>query len=272
MEGRLRAEGKSEATVNKYIRDVKKYFDFVVRATGSADKYCDWEILQRYREYLGKSYKLSSANSMIAGVNYFLIFSGKKDLKVKGFKTQRELVRPEELELTRDEYTRLLDEACIQENERLFLIMQTLGSTGMRVSELPYVTVESLRTKRAIVSLKGKTRRVILPTALCVKLSDYAERKDISSGSVFVTRSGRPVDRSNILHDMKRLSKKANVDPRKAFPHNLRHMFALTYYRAENDIFHLADILGHSDVNTTRIYTTVGESKIAAAIENLGLV
>ena len=271
MEGRLRAEGKSDATVSKYMRDVRYYLRYVAETTGSASNCLDWDVMIDYRKHLASKYELSSSNSMIAGVNCFLRLSGRGDHKLQSFKLQREAFRSDELELTREEYSRLLEAARSEGNERLYLIMQTLGSTGIRISELPFITRESLELRKAKVSLKGKTRVVILPETLCRRLAQYSEERGIASGSVFVTRTGKPVDRSNVLHDMKRLSESADVGAEKIFPHNLRHLFAVTFYRSEKDVCRLADILGHSNINTTRIYTAEGESTVAAAIERLGL-
>lgn len=272
MKGKLLAEGKSEATVSKYLRDTKYYLDFVSEIKGSACECCDWDVIKKYREHLAAKYELSSSNSMIAAVNCYFRISERPDLRIQSFKVQRELFRPDTIELTLEDYYRLLSAARSEGNERLNLIMQTIGSTGIRISELPFITVESLKLRRARVSLKGKSRNVILPGTLCRRLSLYAESRNIEDGSIFVTRTGRPLDRSNILHDMKRLSRRAGVDPRKVFPHNFRHLFAVTYYKAEKDLSHLADILGHSNINTTRIYTTEGESALASTIENLGLL
>lgn len=272
MKGSLLAEGKSAATVNKYLRDVRCYFHYVAEETGSVSRCYDRDVMQRYRDRLAEKYELSSCNSMIAGINCYLRLSGRGDLKLRSFRLQREVFRSDELELTREEYHRLLGTARAQGNERLVLIMQTLGSTGMRISELPFITTEALRLGRARVSIKGKTRTVILPHTLCLRLAQYAERTGIASGSVFITRTGKPVDRSNVLHEMKRLSDEAGVEAGKIFPHNLRHLFAVTYYRSEKDLLRLADILGHSNINTTRIYTAEGEKAIAASIEKLGLL
>lgn len=272
MKVSLEAEGKSDATIGKYIRDARHYLRYVTDVTGEADRCYDWDVMQQYRDHLAMNYALSSANSMIASVNCFFRLSGRGNLKIHSFRLQREAFRSDELELTKEEYHRLLSTARAEGNERLYLIMQTIGSTGIRISELPFITTETLKSGRAQVSLKGKTRIVILPGTLCRRLTQYSERAGITGGSVFVTRTGRPVDRSNVLHEMKRLSVKAGVGADKVFPHNLRHLFAVTYYRSEKDLMHLADILGHSNINTTRIYTAEGESSIAAAIEKLGLL
>lgn len=272
MRAHLLAEGKSDATIGKYLRDTGYFLRFAEEMTGSVSGCNDWDVIQRYREHLASKYELSSCNSMIAGANCYLRLSGNSDLKIRSFKVQREVFRSDGLELTKEEYHRLLSAAKAEGNERLYLIIQTLGSTGMRISELPFVTTEALEHRKARVSLKGKTRTVILPATLCCRLERYAKAAGITRGSVFITRTGNPVDRSNVLHEMKRLGVKAGVDEDKIYPHNLRHLFAVTYYRSERDLLHLADILGHSNVNTTRIYTAEGERSIAAAIENLGLL
>ena len=194
------------------------------------------------------------------------------DCIVRSVKVQKQAFRAEECELTKEEYYRLLHAAREKGNMRLYYIMQTICSTGIRVSELEFITVESLESGRARVHLKGKTRTVILTEKLCRELRGYAKERCVRSGSVFVTRSGRPVDRTNILHDMKALCVSAGVSREKVFPHNLRHLFACTYYQVEKDLSHLADLLGHSSINTTRIYTLVSSEKQARQIEFLGLV
>ena len=187
-------------------------------------------------------------------------------------KIQREAFRNRERELNKSEYFRLLETAKKQENIRLYLLMQTLCATGIRVSELPFITVEAVRSGRAVVSLKGKTRTVLIPTTLRRELSRYVRDKDLKSGSIFVTKNGRPMDRSNILHEMKALCEEAGVDRKKVFPHNLRHLFACLFYQKEKDLSRLADLLGHSNVNTTRIYTCVSGDEQERQIDQLGLV
>ena len=175
-------------------------------------------------------------------------------MKVKSLKVQQQVFCPEEKELTRAEYERLCRTAQKKHNERLCLILQTICSTGIRVSELSYVTVEALKDGKAVVSMKGKTRTIFLTKELRKKLMRYISEQQISEGCVFITRTGKPISRSNIWREMKGLCTEANVDPRKVFPHNLRHLFARIFYGLEKDIARLADILGHSSVNTTRIY------------------
>ena len=272
MEKKMLSEGKSDATISKYLRDARKFLDYMQTGIRGKDVCLSQENISEYRDRLSENYKKRSVNSMLAGVNYLIGYCGRDDLKLQTYRIQRESFRDDERELTLDEYRRLVDTAAREGKDRLCMIILTLGSTGIRVSELPFITVESLISKSACVSLKGKTRQVILPGSLCGRLADYAAGKGIESGSIFITKSGRPVDRNNILHDMKKLCKNARVDPKKVHPHNLRHLFAATYYDKYRDLAHLADILGHSNVNTTRIYTAVPRKELTKNIENLGLV
>lgn len=271
MKTKMLREGKADATISKYLRDANCFLDYLKARIRGEDACFRPEIVCEYREFISKKYTKRSVNSMLAGVNYLIGYCGRDELKLQTYKIQREVFRDDESELTLEEYRRLIDTAAKQGKERLCMIMLTLGSTGIRVSELPFITVESLISKTACVSLKGKTRQVILPESLCCRLTAYAARKGIDSGSIFITKGGRPVDRTNILHDMKKLCKSAGVDPKKAHPHNLRHLFASTYYGKYRDLAHLADILGHSNVNTTRIYTAVPRTELTENIESLGL-
>ncbi len=229
------------------------------------------ELVITYKNYLGERYEVSSANSMLAALNYFLRFIGREDCIVKSFRIQKEAFRSREQELTREEYLKLLEEARKRGDERLYMIMQTICATGIRISELPFITVASLQSRRARVLLKGKTRTVLLPLELCNKLKNYAAKQGIEAGSVFVTRSGRPVDRSNIFHAMKKLWQNAEVAETKVYPHNLRHLFAVTFYKEERDICHLADLLGHSNINTTRIYTLISCEEQERQLDSLCL-
>lgn len=263
----LIANEKSRATVEKYLRDMRTFLAFA-----GEDREITKELVISYKEYLSRHYELTSANSMLAALNHFFTAFGWDSCKVKVFKIQRQLCRTKEQDLSREEYIRLLETAKKRKQIWLYLIMLTICSTGIRVGELPFITVKSLCTRRASVSLKGKNRIVILPPELCRELRQYAKKKGIQSGSIFVTRNGRPIDRSNILHAMKKLCLEAKVERSKVFPHNLRHLFAVTYYKKERDISHLADILGHSNINTTRIYTLVSIEEQEQQIENLGLV
>lgn len=267
FEKQLRAEEKSSATISKYLHDVRAFLQY----TGDMAGFTKEQVIA-FKQYLAEHYKLTSANSMLAAVNVYLRYVGYGDCVVKSFKMQRETFREQDRELSKEEYQALLDAAQKQGKIRLFFLMQTIAATGIRVSELPFITVESLRSRRARVSLKGKSRVVILPERLCRELLQYARDKQIKKGSIFITRTGKPLDRSNILHEMKALSKDADVKEEKIFPHNLRHLFAVTYYNAEQDLCRLADLLGHSNINTTRMYTKVSCEEQERQIDNLGLL
>jgi len=267
FQAQLTEEEKSEATIRKYVHDVQSFFEYL-----DEDKKVSKNVVIGYKQFLMETFTPCSVNSMLSALNCFLRWAGWYDCIVKTLKIQKEAFRSGEKELSKEEYYRLLDQAHKNGNIRLYLLIQTIGSTGIRVGELRFITVESLKSGRARVSLKGKTRTVLMPKLLCRKLKIYAKERGIQSGSVFVTARGKPLDRSNICHDMKRLCEKAGVPKEKVFPHNLRHLFACIYYSEEKDLSHLADILGHSNVNTTRIYTMTSEEEQARRIEELGLV
>lgn len=264
---RLEEEEKSSATIDKYIRDVRTFFAYA-GVTESINK----TTMIAYKECLITKYAAASVNSMLTSVNIFLKEMNWHDCVVKILKIQKEAFRAKERDLTKEEYYRLVRAAEKKGNIRLSLIMQTIGSTGIRISELKYITVAAINMGYASVCSKGKRRTVLLPEALCQKLKHYVREKKIQRGSIFVTRTGKNVDRSNVCHEMKALGREAGVMKKKIFPHNLRHLFALTYYRAKKDISHLADLLGHSNINTTRIYTLVSGEEQAKQIEFLGLV
>lgn len=258
---------KSEATISKYLRDLKAFMEWM----GEETSVCK-ETVIRYKEYLTRKYAVTSVNSMLAAVNSFFKRMEWYDCLVKALKVQREAFRKHDRELSKKEYLRLLDAARKNGNERLYLVMESICSTGIRISELKFITVESLSSAQVRVSLKGKTRTVLMPAKLCRKLRRYATAQKIKTGSIFITKSGSPLDRSNVLHDMKKLCSDAGVDRAKVFPHNLRHLFACTYYRVNKDLSHLADMLGHSNINTTRVYTQVSGEEQAKELELLGLV
>lgn len=244
----LAEEEKSPATVEKYIRDVTAFSTYII------NRELNKENVIGYKQHLlDAGYAIRSINSMLASLNSLFAFLGWEDLKVKSLRLQQEVFRPEERELTRQEYERLCVTAQ-KRNERLSLILQTICSTGIRVSELPYITVAAVKSGSALVSLKGKTRSVFLPKPLQKKLLRYIKEEKITEGHVFITRSGKPLSRTGIWREMKSLCAEAKVDPRKVYPHNLRHLFARIFYNLEKDIVKLADVLGHSSVNTTRIY------------------
>lgn len=255
---------KSEATVEKYLRDPKSF----VRYGG--EEPLNKELVVRYKQSLTERYAPASVNSMLAAVNRFLKWLGRGDCTVKSLKIQPRSFR--ERELTREEYYRLLRAAKEAGKERLWLLLQTVGTTGIRISELRFITVEAVGQGSARVRLKGKKRRVLLPGKLCGLLRRYAKGQGIRTGSIFITRTGRPLDRSNILHEMKALCPLAQVEPEKVFPHNLRHLFACLYYNQTKDLCHLADVLGHSNINTTRLYTTLSTTQHLRQLEHLRLL
>lgn len=259
-------EERSVATIQKYIRDVKA---FMAYAQNSA---ITKETVIAYKKYLQENYAVRSVNSMLASINSFFSFFGWNDLKVKSLKLQQQVFCPEEKELTKEEYTRLCRAAVRKHNERLNLILQTICGTGIRVSELQFITVEAARCGEAVVSCKAKTRTVFLVKALRQKLLRYAAEQGIESGMIFVTRTGKPISRTNIWREMKALCVEANVNPEKVFPHNLRHLFARVFYGIEKDIAKLADILGHSSINTTRIYIISTGTEHRQRMENMRLI
>ena len=259
-------EEKSSVTVEKYIRDVTTFYVWSNnRAIEKAD-------VIAYKEFLMGSYKIASVNSMLSSINSFFTYLEWFELKVKTLKKQKELFIREEKELTKAEYERLLDAAKSKKNKRIYYIMQTICATGIRISELRFITTEAIRMQRAEVRCKGKNRMVFLPKNLCKILKEYAKEENIQNGSIFTTKTGKPINRRNVWADMKKLCETANVARTKVFPHNLRHLFARTFYSQQKDIVRLADLLGHSSVNTTRIYTIESGNKHKRIIQRLGLV
>lgn len=261
----LRAQEKAAATVEKYIRDVKGMF--VICGTELTR-----EAVIAYKSRLMGHYAMRSVNSIIASLNAYFAFIGREDLKLKALKVQREVYCEESRELTRAEYERLCRAAERKHNERLNLILQTICGTGIRVSELAFITVEAVQRGEAVVSLKGKTRTVLLVKALQKKLLRYIRERGIPSGAVFVTRSGKPMSRTNIWREMKALCRDANVEACKVFPHNLRHLFARIFYGLDKDIAKLADILGHSSIETTRLYIISTGTEHRRRMEQMRLI
>ena len=259
-------EEKAAATVNKYLHDVGEFHLWL------GEQELSKAAVLAYKSYLCDKYAPASVNAALSSLNSFFNFMEWYDLRVKNLKIQKQIFASTDKELTKAEYDRLLQAAKQKKNERLYLLMQTICSTGIRVSEVRYVTVEAVLRGIAEINCKGKRRQVFLPKQLCQILKQYIQEQKIKSGSVFVTKNGKPLDRSNIWSDMKKLCKAANVSEKKVFPHNLRHLFARTYYSLQKDIVRLADILGHNSVNTTRIYTMeTGETHLRQ-IQKLGLL
>ena len=263
----LQEEEKSSNTIEKYLRDVQA---FVVHLNGAE---VTKEVVVSYKnKLLSKSYATRSINSMLASLNSLFLFLGWADLKVKSIRLQRQIYCSEEKELTKAEYMRLVNTAKQKGNERLNLILQTICGTGIRVSELQYITVEAVKCSEAVVSLKGKTRSVFIVKELQKKLLRYAAEQKIHSGCIFITRTGKPISRTNIWREMKALCEQAGVNPQKVFPHNLRHLFARIFYGIEKDIAKLADILGHSSINTTRIYIISTGDEHRRRMEHMRLI
>ena len=245
----LAAQGQGPATAAKYRREAETFAAWLGERDLTAAE------IAAYREHLAATRTASGANGAVSALNRFFAFLGRPDCRLRGLPVQRKLCRDEARELTAGEYKRLLSAARRNKQERLLLAMETICATGIRVSELRFFTLEAVRAGKAIVTNKGKTREVYLPGKLRGRLLDYAKRIHISSGALFVTKNGRPLDRSNLWREMKSLCREARVAAGKVFPHNLRHLFARTFYKVEKDLARLADILGHSSINTTRIYT-----------------
>ena len=258
-------EEKSMATREKYLRDVQSFCVYANGAEITKELVIAWK-----QELMAKEYAVRSINSMLASINSLLDFLGLQNCKVKNIRTQRQTYCTEDKELTKAEYLRLL--SASKKNEQLNLVIQTICSTGIRVSALRFITVEAVRCGRAVISLKGKVNRVFIVKELQKKLLRYAAEKKIVSGCIFVTRNGNPMSRIHIWREMKELCPQAEVHPQKVFPHNLRHLFARTFYSMEKDIAKLADILGHSSINTTRIYVTGTGNEHRRHMEKLQLV
>ncbi len=262
----LSEQEKSPSTIEKYIRDVRAFAVFTKNSEITK------ETVIAYKKHLQENYAVRSVNSMLASVNSLFSFLGWHDLRVKSLKLQQQVFCPEEKELTKAEYSRLCMTAKRKHNERLNLILQTICGTGIRVSELQYITVEAVRRGEAVVNCKAKTRSVFIVKELKQKLLRYSSEQGIKSGMIFVTRTGKPISRTNIWREMKALCKEANVNPQKVFPHNLRHLFARVFYGIEKDIAKLADILGHSSINTTRIYIISTGTEHRKKMENMRLI
>ena len=242
----LITEEKSAATIEKYQRDIRCFYKFL------SDRDIRKEETIAYKEYLTARYAPASVNSMLVALNCFLRFIGLRDCCVKLLKIQRQIFSREDKELTKAEYHRLVMAA---QGNRLSLVIQTICGTGIRVSELQYITAEAVQAGKAVVNCKNKTRVIFIPTSIQKLLKPYMKKAGITAGAVFVTKSGKPLNRRNIWRDMKALCERAGVSQKKVFPHNLRHLFARTFYRVEKDIVRLAALLGHSSIDTTRIYT-----------------
>ena len=259
-------EEKSLATITKYIRDIEKFYQYADK------KEVTKELVKLYKEELMKSYKPTSINSMLAALNQFFEYNGWLECKIKELKIQKRVFLEESKELSKDEYKRLVNAARKQKNERLYVLLQAICSTGIRVSEHRYITVQSLKDGYAQIYNKGKVREIFFSDDLKRILLKYCHKNKIENGAIFVTRSGRPLDRSNIWKAMKDLCDDAKVERSKVYPHNLRHLFAVTYYNLKKDIARLADLLGHSSMDTTRIYTMSSGREFKRYFDQMDLV
>lgn len=263
----LYEQERSQATIKKYIRDLNKLFTYLAE-----DLEISKEKMIRFKQDLTKRYKPASVNSILAAVNHFLEFAGLGEYKVKQVRVQKALFCQQERELTKDEYFRLINAAKQKKNQRIGVLMQAICSTGIRVSEHRFITVEALTEGHFRIYNKGKSRIVFLPPELTGVLKRYCQENKIERGPVFITKNRRPLDRSNIWSMMKALCGEADVDRKKVYPHNLRHLFAFTFYGVEKDLLRLADILGHTSVDTTRIYTVSSGWEHKRILSKLGLV
>ena len=264
---RLRAEERAPGTVEKYLRDIRAFAAWLDGRPVTKELAAAWK-----DHLLAAGRSPVTVNSMLAALHAFLRFSGWDDCRVKYLRIQRRLFRDQSRELTREEYERLLSAARALGRERLALLLETICAAGIRVSEVRYITVEAAGAGRAEIALKGKIRTILLPGKLCRKLLKYARRKKITSGEVFLTGGGKGLSRKQIWAEMKSICQKAGVEPSKVFPHNLRHLFARTFYRACRDVAKLADVLGHSSMETTRIYLISTGAEHTRQLERLGLV
>ncbi|MDO4289022.1 MAG: tyrosine-type recombinase/integrase [Eubacterium sp.] len=262
----MRKEEKAEATAKKYLRDVRELWAYLKGEPPTKEN------LIAYREWLMHKNQVQTVNGKLSAINHFLDYLGLKNLRLKLFRIQRKAFREEKRMLTEAEYRRLLDTARLKNNERLYHIMLTIAGTGIRVSELSFITVEAVKKGQAEIHLKGKDRIILLPKALRKRLRDYAKKMRIEAGYIFKTRNGNPLDRSNICHDMKKLCAAAAVASDKVFPHNFRHLFARTFFAIEKNIAHLADILGHSSVETTRIYLAASAGEYQKILGKMRLI
>lgn len=263
----LKAEERSPGTIGKYLRDVRAFARWLAGRTVTKEAVAGWKAhLQE------ANYAPVTINSMLAALNGLFRFLGWEECRVRFLKVQRRMFRDSSRELTRAEYERLLQTARARGQERLALLMETICATGIRVSEIKYVTAEAAQKGRAEISMKGKIRTILLPRKLCRKLMKYAKKQKIASGEIFLTGSGKSLSRRQIWAEMKRLCGYAGVEPSKVFPHNFRHLFATAFYKAYKDIVRLADVLGHSSIETTRIYLVTSGEEHVRQLERLGLV
>ena len=263
----LKESEYAKGSIEKYVRDIRALKRWL--GDGSVGK----EALIQWKEHLlSKNCQSRTVNGMLSSLNRFFRSMGWEDLQIKHLKVQRTLFRSTRRELTKSEYLHLIETAAGQGKHRLALLMETICATGIRVSEVKYITAEAVREGRTDIHMKGKIRTILIPGRLCRKLQRYAKEQRIFSGELFRTRTGKGVTRRQIWAEMKGLCAEAGVAPSKVFPHNLRHLFARTFYRVHKDVAQLADVLGHSSIETTRIYLISTGAEHAKQLEKLGLI
>ena len=263
----LQDEERSEATVEKYLCEVTQFAAWLNDTEVTKSAVAEWK-----EHLLTSGYEPSTVNGKLTALDRFFDFMGWPDCKVKHLKLQRRLFRDDSRELTKAEYERLIATAEGLGKERLALLMESICGTGIRVSEVQYLTIEAAQQGKVEIYLKGKVRTILIPGKLCKKLLKYAKKHKIASGEIFLTRGGKSLSRKQIWAEMKALCKKAGVAPSKVFPHNLRHLFARTFYRVCRDVAKLADVLGHSSIETTRIYLISTGAEHAKTMDMLRLV
>lgn len=263
----LKASERSSGTVEKYLRDVNHFMTWLDGKNVTREQTAGW------KEYLTeKGYSPITINSMLASIHAFYKFAGWENCRVCFLRVQRQMFREQKKELTKNEYMKLVETARTQKKERLAMLIETICATGIRVSEVKYLTVESLKQGQAVISLKGKIRTILLPDKLIRKLKQYVKKKKIRAGEIFITRNGNSMSRKQIWAEMKDLCDKAGIEKTKVFPHNLRHLFARVFYQSSRDIARLADVLGHSSIETTRIYLLTTGTEYRCWLDNLKLI
>lgn len=263
----LRSEERSSGTIEKYLRDVKNFYRWLKGRPVSKELAAEWK-----KSLLSEGYAPVTVNSMIAALNGLFRFLGWDHCRIRFLKLQRRLFREDKKELSRREYQNLVKTALRKGKKGLALLMETICATGIRVSEVRYITVETAKKRKAEISLKGKIRCIFIPGKLAKKLLKYAEREKICGGEIFVTKEGKSLSRRKIWGEMKKLAKEAGVEESKVFPHNLRHLFARTFYRMDHDLVRLADVLGHSSIETTRLYLVTTGTEHEKQMNRMGLL
>ena len=263
----LRAEERSGGTIEKYLREVGAFARWLEGRPVTKEAAAGWKA-----HLQGAGRAPATINAKLAAVNKYLLFLGRPDCRVRPLRLQRKLFRDAGRDLDREEYSRLTAAARAAGKERLALLMEAICATGIRVSEIKYLTVEAAQRGKAEIALKGKIRTILIPNKLCRKLLKYAGKRKIASGEVFLTRGGTSLSRKQIWAEMKGLCQRAGVEPGKVFPHNLRHLFARTFYRVCRDVARLADVLGHSSIETTRVYLISTGAEHAKTLEQMRLV